>query len=67
MTRLQRLKTEARARCPDCGIPTVPDHQELTHEARLCEACYLRWSEEDGPYDPTRAGGIFEPLEEGDA
>lgn len=41
--------TQARARCPDCGIPTVPDHQELTHEARLCEACYLRWSEEDAP------------------
>jgi NMD protein affecting ribosome stability and mRNA decay len=35
------------ARCPDCGIPTVPDHEGLTYEERLCESCYLRWSEED--------------------
>lgn len=36
-----------RARCPECGLKTVPDHPELTYEARLCESCYLHWSEED--------------------
>lgn len=29
-----------RAKCPECGIPTVPDHQELTPENALCDKCY---------------------------
>jgi formylmethanofuran dehydrogenase subunit E len=29
-----------RARCPLCGIPTVPDREDLTYEEMLCDACY---------------------------
>jgi formylmethanofuran dehydrogenase subunit E len=29
-----------RAKCPQCGLPTVPDHQDLTPENKLCDKCY---------------------------
>lgn len=29
-----------RARCPDCGIPTVPDKQDLTDSEKLCDSCF---------------------------
>ena len=28
-----------RAKCPGCGIPTVPDHGELTDGDKLCLFC----------------------------
>lgn len=36
-----------RARCPGCGVPTVPDHQDLTYTEMLCDFCEasLVWSE----------------------
>ena len=30
---------EARAHCPSCGMPTVPDHQGLHDEDKTCERC----------------------------
>ena len=29
-----------RARCPNCGMPTVPDHEDLTESDKLCSVCY---------------------------
>lgn len=29
-----------RTKCPDCGLPTVPDREELTYDEMLCERCY---------------------------
>ena len=26
--------------CPECGIQTIPDHEELEYEDKLCDACY---------------------------
>ena len=34
------METEL-AKCPECGIKTVPDQQELTFEEKLCDQCYL--------------------------
>ena len=29
-----------KAKCPECNIPTVPDHEELRYEEMLCTQCY---------------------------
>lgn len=29
----------SRARCPDCGIPTIPDREGLTDEMMRCDRC----------------------------
>ena len=36
---MQTAHTE-RAHCPKCGIPTVPDHEDLAPDEMLCDACY---------------------------
>lgn len=30
--------------CPECGIKTIPDHEELEREDKLCDACYEKSS-----------------------
>lgn len=30
---------EEKAHCPECGVKTVPDHQDLTYEMMLCDLC----------------------------
>lgn len=35
------------ARCPDCGIKTVKDHEDLTAEEMVCDRCYyIRYLED---------------------
>lgn len=38
--RVDDVEQQSRARCPGCGIPTVPDHEDLTREEMLCERCH---------------------------
>ena len=26
--------------CPECGVKTIPEHDELEYEDKLCDACY---------------------------
>jgi len=35
-----------RARCPECGMPTIPDREDLAYEEMLCERCYRVYEEE---------------------
>ena len=35
-------ETSDRLRCPDCGIPTIPDRHGLTYEETLCNSCHSR-------------------------
>jgi hypothetical protein len=37
---LQRAEATGLARCPDCGMPTIPDHQGLTEDEMRCDQCY---------------------------
>lgn len=37
-----------RARCPICGIPTVPDHATLAEDEAICERCYREFSRDEG-------------------
>ena len=32
-----------RAKCPDCGIPTVPDHQGLSYDDKRCDGCLAQY------------------------
>ena len=34
-----KIVEPSRARCPDCGIPTVPDHEGLTADDMRCDSC----------------------------
>lgn len=43
-----------RATCPDCGIPTVPDHAGLTHDETLCDTCFARHEARDLDHIPER-------------
>jgi len=36
----EKEMTEERAKCPSCGIPTVPNHEDLDYEDMLCDVCY---------------------------
>ena len=36
----------AREKCPECGIPTIPENQESSYEACLCEKCLVIWENE---------------------
>jgi len=37
-----------RVRCPECGLPTVPDAEGLDYESSLCDTCYML-ADEDEP------------------
>ena len=28
--------------CPVCGVKTIPAHEELEYEDKLCDACYTK-------------------------
>ena len=32
--------TEERIRCPNCGMPTIPDIEGLSYGVMLCCSCY---------------------------
>ena len=34
------------AKCPKCGIKTIPDHESLTFEEMLCDTCFDKNSNE---------------------
>ncbi len=36
---MEAVKTNVSAKCPDCGIPTIPDRDGLTYEEMLCDRC----------------------------
>ena len=37
-----RPPSSDRARCPDCGVPTIPDAEHLDADAMRCDACTSR-------------------------
>ena len=32
--------------CPECGVKTIPDHEELEYEDKLCDECYAKVNSE---------------------
>ena len=32
--------------CPVCGVKTIPDHEELEDEDKLCDECYAKANNE---------------------
>ena len=32
--------------CPVCGVETIPAHDELEYEDKLCDACYAKANSE---------------------
>ena len=32
--------------CPACGIKTIPDHEELEFEDKVCDECYAKVNSE---------------------
>lgn len=62
MTRRQIQPTPARdgrrARCPHCGIPTVPDRTGLDRDSATCDRCYAEQIEREIAYaeDAIEAG-----------
>lgn len=42
-----RVKPRGRARCPDCGIPTIPDREGLTEDEMRCDRCEAKNEQAD--------------------
>jgi len=34
------------AHCPVCGVKTIPEHEELEFEDKLCDECYAKANSE---------------------
>ena len=48
-------------------LPTPYDmHPALIKARDIVDWNKLKEDDDEGPYDPTRAGGLYEPLEDGD-
>jgi hypothetical protein len=50
---LEPIAEPDRARCPRCGIPTVPDHEDLKPEAAICNECHSLGHHTPEPWYPT--------------
>ena len=35
-----------KVNCPVCGVKTIPDHEELEFEDKLCDECYAKMNSE---------------------
>ena len=42
MTTKRTAPETERARCPSCGIPTIPDHEDLSEQEMTCDTCFLK-------------------------
>jgi hypothetical protein len=56
---LEPIAEPDRARCPSCGIPTVPDHEDLKPEAATCNECHAL-----GKPTPSKVSQLAEVWEE---
>jgi hypothetical protein len=50
-----------RVKCPECGIPTIPDKEHLSHVEMLCEKCYEEYEEPEPDYPEHDMTGQDEP------
>lgn len=52
-------------KCPDCGIPTIPDRPGLMYEETRCNACDDRAEKEDNEFMGIIVGAMDRAKAEG--